>query len=235
MGTTLSAMCAAQVSDAYAPMLRQEKTRTALRVESETGAKSGAGRNAALDSSGFTLTGQGIARPIPPDARRRDCEFRFPTYCKGENNMARRVLAAFVLVTFASIAYGQQPAAGGGSGKSLHCNNGNCKLEVTVTDGGCANPNNINVLPDPLLVPKGNPNKIEWTITTSGFTWVPAPGGITGLPNPPFHDPHVTGGGKKYDLKDDNEDVKEYKYAIHLLDANGNPCAVKDPIIRNGN
>jgi len=141
--------------------------------------------------------------------------------------MVPRVLAAAVLITFTSIACGQ----------TLPCNSGVCKLDVTVTDAGCADPNNIKVVPDPLLVKKGEPNRIEWTIQTKDYTWVPAPGGITGLPNPPFHDPHVTGNGRKYDLKDDNTETNptDHKYAIHLVDPKGKPCAVKDPIIRNGN
>lgn len=152
--------------------------------------------------------------------------------------MARRTLAALFLVTFASIACGQQqPAAGGGSGKPPPCNSGVCKLDVTVTDAGCADPNNIKVNPDPLLVTKGVPNRIEWTIQTKDYTWVPVPKGITGLPPSQFTDPNVTGSGKKYELKDANTDTKptDHKYAIQLLDPKGKPCTVKDPIIRNGN
>ena len=137
--------------------------------------------------------------------------------------MAKQVLAFIALVAFAGIAWGQP------------CNSGVCKLDVTVAAAGCADPANIKVTPDPLQVPKNSPNRIEWTIQTNGYTWVAAPNGITSLPSSQFTDPHVTGSGKKYDLRDANTDTAptDYKYDIHLQ-KNGTPCAVKDPIIRNG-
>ena len=146
--------------------------------------------------------------------------------------MTSKVLACTAVATFALIACAQPPEGAGGK----PCNNGVCKLEVTVAAAGCANAANISVAPDPLPVPLGSSNKIEWTITTSGYTWVPAPNGITGLANPPFSNPHNTGSGKKYDIHDANPETMptDHKYAIHLNDANGHACAVKDPVIKNG-
>ena len=110
-----------------------------------------------------------------------------------------------------------------------------CKLDVTVANDDCSNANNIKVLPDPLPVPKGNPHKIEWTIQTNGYTWVSAPGGITGLPAEIFDNAHDTGSGKKYDIHDKNPEATptDHKYAIHLQKG-ASLCAVKDPTIRNG-
>ena len=140
---------------------------------------------------------------------------------------------ASAVVTFALVACGQPT----GVGKPvLPCNNGVCKLDVTVAAAGCVDPANITVSPDPLVVSKGSPNKIEWTIQTDRYTWVPAPGGITGLPPGMFTNAHDTGNGKKYDIHDANTDASptDYKYGVNLKDPNGNLCAVKDPTIRNG-
>lgn len=135
--------------------------------------------------------------------------------------MVRRVLAFIALVSFAAIAYGQP------------CNAGVCKVDVTVAAGGCADPANVTVSVDPLIV--HGSNNIEWTIKTPNYTWMPAPTGITSLPSSQFMNPHVTGNGMKYELHDANTDSvpTDHKYDIHLLN-NGIPCAVKDPIIRNG-
>ena len=146
--------------------------------------------------------------------------------------MTSKALAAAAIATFALIACAQPPERAGGQ----PCNNGVCKLEVTVASAGCANSANITVTPDPLPVPLGSSNKLEWTIGSSGYTWVPAPNGITGLANPPFTNPHDTGSGKKYDIHDANPETRatDHKYAIHLNDPQGHACAVKDPVIKNG-
>ena len=146
--------------------------------------------------------------------------------------MTRKVLAFGAIAALAATACTFPPEGGAAN----PCGNGVCKLDVTVTAAGCADPANITVTPDPLPVPKGNPNKLEWTIQTSGYTWVPAPNGITGLPDPPFSNPHDSGSGKKYDIHDANPEssATNYKYAVHLKDPAGNPCAVKDPVIKNG-
>lgn len=147
--------------------------------------------------------------------------------------MALKFVASAV-ATLALVACTQPTGTG-----ALPCNSGVCKLDVTVS-GSCANPANITVIPDPLPVPKGSPHSIQWTIQTDGYTWVPAPppppGGISGLPDPPFDRPHVTGNGRKYDIHDANPETapKDYKYGINLIDPSGKPCAVKDPTIRNG-
>jgi hypothetical protein len=137
---------------------------------------------------------------------------------------------SIVLPFVVMIAYGQHAEA-------LPCNNGVCKVDVTVSAGSCANPANIVVAPDPLPVPIGTSNKIEWTIQTSGYTWVPVPNGITSLPSPMFTNPHVTGNGKKYDIHDanNNSTPTDYKYDIRLMGPEGTLCAVKDPTIKNGN
>ena len=138
---------------------------------------------------------------------------------------------ASAVVTFALIACGQPTGVGTAAGP---CNSGVCKVDVTVSDAGCADPNNITVLPDPL--PVHGSNNIQWTIQTNQYTWVAAPGGITGLPPAMFTDAHDTGNGKKYDIHDANTDASptDYKYGVNLKDPNGNLCAVKDPTIRNG-
>jgi hypothetical protein len=140
-------------------------------------------------------------------------------------------LMASAVVTLALVACGQPTGVGK---PALPCNSGVCKLDVTVAAGGCADPANITVSPDPLVV--SGANNIEWTIKTDAYTWVPAPGGITGLPPAQFSNAHDTGNGKKYDIHDANTDASptDYKYGINLKDANGNLCAVKDPTIRNG-
>ena len=151
-----------------------------------------------------------------------------------ETNVSPKILASAVVVTFFLMACSTKSGDAG----DQPCNSGVCKLVVTVAAAGCADAANIMVKPDPLPVPKGSANKLEWTIQTDGYVWVPAPGGITGLPDPPFKNPHDTGSGKKYDIHDGNPETNptDYKYAIHLKkdDPSGTLCAVKDPIVRNG-
>ena len=144
--------------------------------------------------------------------------------------MALRFIVSAV-ATLALLACSQPTGVGGTS----PCNSGTCKADVTVS-GSCADPNNITVKPDPLPVPKGNPNSIEWTIQTDGYTWVAPPGGITGLPSSIFTNPQVTGNGRKYDIHDANPETSptDHKYGINLMDPSGRSCAVKDPFIRNG-
>lgn len=146
--------------------------------------------------------------------------------------MAPKVAICVVGAVLALQACGQ-PVSPPGSGASP-CNNGVCKADVTVTNNDCSNPANIQVVPDPLPVPRGNPNNIEWTVQ-SGFTWVAPPGGITSLPPDIFTDPQLTGNGRKYSLKDRNPETTptSHKYDVHLM-KDGVACAVKDPTIRNG-
>jgi len=143
--------------------------------------------------------------------------------------MKAKTLAAIISCGFAACACSQPTGVAG-----TPCNNGVCKLEVTVASGGCSNAANISVNVDPLKVPKNQPNKIEWTIVTDGFSWVAAPGGITSLPPSQFENPQDN--GKKYQIHDKNTDQvpTDHKYDIHLKDTSGNPCAVKDPTIKNG-
>ncbi len=145
--------------------------------------------------------------------------------------MEARTLAAVILAAFAVCACGKSERVEGASGD---CNSGVCKLDVTVAAAGCADPANISVSPDPVKVPKNQPNKIEWTIATDGYSWVAAPGGITSLPSTQFENPPDN--GKKYQIHDKNTDQvpTDYKYDVHLKDANGNLCGVKDPTIKNG-
>lgn len=143
--------------------------------------------------------------------------------------MEAKNLAAVILVAFAACACSKTETAGSGD-----CNSGVCKLDVKVAAAGCADAANISVSPDPVRVPKNQPNKIEWTIATDGYSWVAAPGGITSLPSSQFENPQDN--GKKYQIHDKNTDQTptDYKYDVHLKDANGNLCAAKDPTIKNG-
>lgn len=150
--------------------------------------------------------------------------------------MAPKLIASAV-AALALVACNQPTGVSGGPG--LPCNSGVCKADVTVSAGGCGTASNITVNPDPLPIPKNTPHKIEWTIKTDGYTWVPAPGGITGLPpGAPgmFTNPHDTGNGKKYTIDDGNTDTAptSYKYGVNLMDPSGKLCAVLDPSIRNG-
>lgn len=148
--------------------------------------------------------------------------------------MQARILVAVGLVALALAACekGSNPVAGA-------CNGGVCKVTVTVGDGGCTDPSKITVDPDKLEAGKKTPNKIEWTIVTANYTWQPppppAPGGISGLPSPPFSNPKVNGNGDKYTIDDANmEDAPtEYKYGVNLQ-SGGKNCVVKDPTIING-
>ena len=146
--------------------------------------------------------------------------------------MQLKIMAFIISSAFALEACGQQESMPGAG--ALPCNAGVCKAEVTVANNDCSNAANIKVSPDPLPVPKGNPNNIEWTVQ-DGFTWVAAPGGITSLPPAIFTNPQVTGNGRKYSLKDANPETQPtpHKYDVHLQ-KDGTNCAVKDPTIRNG-
>ena len=98
--------------------------------------------------------------------------------------MQLKIMAFIISSAFALEACGQQESMPGAG--ALPCNAGVCKAEVTVANNDCSNAANIKVSPDPLPVPKGNPNNIEWTVQ-DGFTWVAPPGGITSLPTRHLH------------------------------------------------
>jgi hypothetical protein len=145
-------------------------------------------------------------------------------------------MTSIAIAAFAAVACAQtQPQPGTGTTAAGPCNGGVCKADVRVANNDCSNAANISIVPDPLPVPKGGSNNIEWTIQTDGFTWVAAPGGITGLPSAIFTNPQVTGSGRKYQIHDANPETTptNHKYAVHLMKG-GTVCAVKDPIIRNG-
>jgi len=146
--------------------------------------------------------------------------------------MAARLMTFAIAATIALQACGQRESTPGAG--ALPCNNGVCKIDVTITNNDCSSAANIVVVPDPLPVPAGSSNNIEWTVQ-SGFTWVAAPGGITSLPPTIFTNPQVTGNGRKYSLKDANPETQPtpHKYDVHLQ-KDGTNCAVKDPTIRNG-
>jgi hypothetical protein len=141
-------------------------------------------------------------------------------------------LALVAAAALALEACGQPAAPPPGS--SLPCNSGVCKVDVTITNNDCSNAANIVVQPDPLPVPAGSSNNIEWTVQ-SGFTWVAPPAGITSLPPAIFTNPQLNGNGTKYSLKDANPETTPtpHKYDVHLQ-KDGTTCAVKDPTIRNG-
>src|SRR5512139_3837204 len=86
-----------------------------------------------------------------------------------EDDMEGKTLGAVILVAFAACACSKTETAGGGMGD---CNSGVCKLDVKVAAAGCADAANISVSPDPVRVPKNQPNQIEWTIATDGYSWV---------------------------------------------------------------
>ena len=140
---------------------------------------------------------------------------------------------AFVVAAVLALEACAQPA-GPPPGSGMPCNSGVCKVDVTVTNNDCSNAANIVVVPDPLPVPAGSSNNIEWTVQ-SGFTWVAPPGGITSLPPAIFSNPQLTGNGRKYSLKDANPETTPtpHKYDVHLM-KDGVACAVKDPTIRTG-
>ena len=146
--------------------------------------------------------------------------------------MGPKAIILVIAAAFALEACGQrEPVPGAGA---LPCNSGICKLEVTVANNDCSNATNIKVSRDPLPVPKGSPHNIEWTVQ-DGFTWVAPAGGITSLPPGVFTDHRLSPDGRKYSVHDANPEPAptDHKYDVHLL-KNGAPCAVKDPIIRNG-
>jgi len=114
------------------------------------------------------------------------------------------------------------------------CNSGVCKVDVTVSD--CTVKTGFTVS-EPLLK-VGAPNRIEWTLVTSGYSFVSD--GIDIKKNDGvFEDPKVMGGGKKFSWYDRHNSApsyapKDYDYLINVVKDNGSvTCGHFDPRISN--
>jgi phage baseplate assembly protein gpV len=107
------------------------------------------------------------------------------------------------------------------------CNSGVCKATVAVQscEGG-------GLTVDPDTIPVSQPNNIEWTISTAGYSF-PSNGIV--INGTGFTNPHVTGNGKKFMVHDDHTDMRpDIKYAVRVVRvSDGVNCAAFDPYIKN--
>ena len=106
------------------------------------------------------------------------------------------------------------------------CNGGVCFVQIDVSS--CSAPGGITANPDALSVDA--PNNIEWTINRDGFRF--PDNGIV-FTDAQFKQPHVTGNGRKFIVRNDHTSVGKFKYVVNLLDGNGTPCRPLDPFVNN--
>ena len=111
---------------------------------------------------------------------------------------------------------------------SGHCTQGVCKAEVTVQS---CETGAMSVMPEPIPVPE--PNNIEWTIKTPGYSFPENGIVIAGTGFEPR--PGVNGNGRKFTVHDDHTDRRpRIKYTVNLTrQSDGVACAPFDPFINN--
>jgi hypothetical protein len=116
--------------------------------------------------------------------------------------------------------------AGSAQAQNSPCNNGICKVDVTVSDCSAGT---YSVSHDPIPVPA--PNNIEWTLITNGYKFGKDSIVINGQG---FTDrPGVNGNGKKYTVHDDHSVKGTFKYSIKVYTDSGSACKLWDPRIVN--
>ena len=119
-------------------------------------------------------------------------------------------------------------ACAGGSAdlKDRPCNDGICKLEVTVES---CEKGTLAVDPDFLVVKA--PNNLEWTIATAGYKF-----GADGIvvPGPSFSASSVTPNGKKFKIHDSHSQMGDFKYVVTVIrESDLFTCKPLDPVISN--
>lgn len=116
--------------------------------------------------------------------------------------------------------------AAGARAQDRPCNNGVCKVNVSVPSCD-ANP---TVSVDPIPVP--GPNNIEWTLVTNDYEFRDSSFVIQGTG---FSNPGATGNGMKFKVHDDWTDRRpDIKYSIQVFrKSDGKACVLWDPRIKN--
>jgi len=127
-------------------------------------------------------------------------------------------------------AVGMLGCAGAGTKAALPCNEGVCKVAVTISD--CTAQRGVSVSPDPVLVDA--PNKIEWEFATDGYSF-PQNGIIIGPdPKGELGKPVVAPNGKKVTVHDKHRETNySIYYAVNVMKNDGTPCIPLDPFINN--
>jgi len=107
------------------------------------------------------------------------------------------------------------------------CNAGVCKAQVTVQS---CEAGTMSVLPDP--IPVSEPNNIEWTFSTPGYSFRQDGIVVNGSGFAPR--PGVDGNGKKFTVHDDHSQMGLIKYTVRVVrDSDGVACKPLDPYINN--
>jgi hypothetical protein len=141
--------------------------------------------------------------------------------CKMTKKMLYSAIAA---------AVGILGCAGAGTRAALPCNEGVCKVAVTIIN--CTAPRGVSVSLDPL--PVDAPNNIVWEFATDGYSF-PQNGVIIG-PDPAgeLGKPVVAPNGKKVTVHDKhNKTNYSIYYAVNVMKDDGTPCIPLDPWINN--
>lgn len=137
---------------------------------------------------------------------------------------SRPTLSTFTLALSLTVF---MPPTAGAQAQNRPCNDGVCKVNVTVPscDG------NPTVSVDPIPVP--GPNNIEWTLVTNDYEFRDSSIVIqgTGFSN----NPGANGNGKKFMVHDDWTDRRPgIKYSIQVFrQSDGRACVRWDPRINN--
>ena len=132
-------------------------------------------------------------------------------------------------VLFSAIAatVGLLGCAGAGTKYASPCNNGVCKVAVTITD--CGTKGGVAVNPDPISVPGAN--NIEWDIATPGYSF-PQNGIEIKDFYGQFGSPQLNPTGSKITIHNKNTNKVPVYYAVNVM-RGATPCVPLDPWIYN--
>ena len=139
--------------------------------------------------------------------------------------MTRKVLFSAI-----AAAVGLLGCAGASKEAALHCNQGVCKVAVTITD--CAAKGGVSVAPDPLAV--SGSNNIEWDIATPGYSFVNS-STQNGIVIQDFYKQfgRYQQTSKKAKVHNGNTNQIPVYYAVYVMKDDGTPCVPLDPWINN--
>ena len=122
----------------------------------------------------------------------------------------------------------------GGTAASDHCDgSGVCKVSISVTKCVVAIP-----VPDPLYVDStAKKIDINWELDFWPWFWGNTFDSNDGIaiadPKDQFDMPEVSGGGKKFKLRDKNDYKADFKYKVHVRSSVYGDCPILDPTIKN--
>lgn len=139
-------------------------------------------------------------------------------------------MTRMVLYSAIAAAVGLSGCAGGTKEAALPCNQGVCKVAVTITN--CAASGGVSVEPVTLRVDQTN--NIEWEFATGGYLFAQN-GIVIGVdPKGELDPPVLAPNRKKITVHDHHKETNYWiYYAVNVTKEDGTPCVSLDPWIYN--